>query len=82
MRCCGGVESFTSIMAADHDAIPSSVCAPVRARSLSICHAFSVGTCGDSLRRRFPFALAGEVSGFGGARTPRRRIQLGAAAAA
>ena len=53
MRCCGGVESFTSIMAVDHDAIPSSVarlCTPVRARSLSICHAictFSVGTCGD-----------------------------------
>eukprot|EP00966_Prymnesium_polylepis_P275674 6369381-Prymnesium_polylepis.1 len=38
MRCSGGVGSFTSIMAADHDAIPSSVarlCAPVRARSLS-----------------------------------------------
>ena len=41
-----------------------------------------MGTCGDSLRRRFPFALAGEVSGSGGARTPRRRMQLGAAAAA
>ena len=48
MRCCGGVESFTSIMAVDHDAIPSSVarlCAPVRARSLSICHAMHV-LCG------------------------------------
>eukprot|EP00966_Prymnesium_polylepis_P084133 1947324-Prymnesium_polylepis.1 len=49
---------------------------PRNARSLT------VGKCGDSLRRRFPFALAGEVSGSGGARTTRRRIQLGAAAAA
>ena len=46
MRCCGGVE--TSIMVVDHDASPSSVarlCAPVRARSLSICHAMHV-LCG------------------------------------
>eukprot|EP00966_Prymnesium_polylepis_P124499 2879512-Prymnesium_polylepis.1 len=31
MKCCGDVESFTSIMVVDHDVIPSSVarlCAP------------------------------------------------------
>ena len=62
--------------------------AQVRARSPVCLWAHSAarvvaeGACGDLLRCRCPLALAGEVSGSGGARTPRRHMQLSAAAAA